>query len=63
MPKSSIPRIEHLRVKNYRALCNIELKFLSECFTIGLRKAWDRRGRFRELRTRGEEGYIIIELK
>jgi predicted ATPase len=37
--------------------------FLSECFTFGLRKAWDRRGRFRELRTRGEEGCIIIELK
>jgi predicted ATPase len=25
----------------------------SECFTVGLRKAWDKRGRFRELRTRG----------
>ncbi len=37
--------------------------FLSECFTFGLKKAWDRRGRFRELRTRGEEGCIIIELK
>jgi predicted ATPase len=37
--------------------------FLSECFTVGLRKAWDRRGRFKELRTRGQEGYIIIELK
>ena len=24
--------------------------FLSECFTDGVRKAWDRRGRFRELR-------------
>ena len=37
--------------------------FLSECFTVGLRKAWDRRGRFRELRTRGAEGPIVIELK
>ena len=37
--------------------------FLSECFTLGLRKAWDRRGRFKELRTRGQEGNIIIELK
>lgn len=36
--------------------------FLSECFTQGLRKAWDRRGRFKELRTRGTEGPIIIEL-
>ncbi len=87
MPRESIPRIEYLRVKNYRALCDLELKgitpltvflgpngsgkstifdvfaFLSECFTVGLRKAWDRRGRFRELRTRGADGPIVIELK
>jgi predicted ATPase len=37
--------------------------FLSECFTAGLRKAWDRRGRFKELRTRGTQGPIVIELK
>lgn len=37
--------------------------FLAECFSIGLRKAWDRRGRFRELRSRGAEGPIEIELK
>lgn len=37
--------------------------FLSECFTVGLRKAWDKRGRFRELRTRGEHGPITIEIK
>lgn len=37
--------------------------FLAECFTIGLRKAWDRRGRFRELRSRGAEGPIEFELK
>jgi predicted ATPase len=37
--------------------------FLSECFTVGLRKAWDKRGRFRELRSRGAEGPIMIELK
>lgn len=37
--------------------------FLSECFSIGLRKAWDKRGRFRELRTRGQDGPIVIELK
>jgi predicted ATPase len=36
--------------------------FLSECFTQGLRRAWDRRGRFKELRTRGTDGPIIIEL-
>ncbi|MBI3147730.1 MAG: AAA family ATPase [Betaproteobacteria bacterium] len=37
--------------------------FLSECFTDGLRKAWDRRGRFRELRSRDSEGPIVIEIK
>lgn len=37
--------------------------FLSECFSVGLRKAWDRRGRFRELRTRGASGPIVIEIK
>jgi predicted ATPase len=37
--------------------------FLSECFSVGLRKAWDKRGRFKELRTRGAEGPIVIELK
>ncbi|MFO8056638.1 MAG: AAA family ATPase, partial [bacterium] len=75
--KKAIPRIESLRVKNYRALHDLELKpisplsvflgpngsgkstvfdvfaFLSECFTEGLRRAWDRRNRFKELRTRG----------
>ena len=85
MPKSTIPRIEQLRVKNYRALRDLELKnitaltvflgpngsgkstifdvfaFLAECFQFGLRRAWDRRGRFRELRTRGMEGTISFE--
>ncbi|GAB4514922.1 MAG: AAA family ATPase [Haliangiales bacterium] len=37
--------------------------FLSECFQYGLRHAWDRRGRAKELRTRGQDGPIIIELK
>ena len=83
----SIPRIEELRVKNYRALKDLHLKsltpltvflgpngsgkstifdvfaFLSECFSIGLRKAWDKRGRFKELRSRGNEGPIEIEIK
>jgi predicted ATPase len=86
-PQDAVPRIEYLRVRNYRALKDLELKnltpftvllgpngsgkstvfdvfaFLSECFTEGLRKAWDRRGRFKELRTRGEAGPIVIELK
>lgn len=86
-PYQPPPRIEYLKVKNYRALFDLELKdiqpftvflgpngsgkstifdvfaFLSECFTTGLRRAWDKRGRFKELRTRGSEGDIIIELK
>ena len=33
--------------------------FLSECFTDGVRKAWDRRGRFRELRSRDSRGPIV----
>lgn len=37
--------------------------FLSESFTSGLRRAWDKRGRFRELRTRGADGPITFELK
>lgn len=37
--------------------------FLSEAFTEGLRKAWDRRGRFRELRSRESDGPIRIEIK
>ena len=70
MPQQTVPHIELLRVKNYRALRDIELKqlkpltvflgangsgkstlldvfaFLSECFTDGLRRAWDKRGTF-----------------
>jgi predicted ATPase len=37
--------------------------FLSECFSIGLRKAWDKRGRFKELRTRGGDGPIEFGIK
>ncbi|HPE69203.1 MAG TPA: AAA family ATPase [Thermotogota bacterium] len=37
--------------------------FLAECFGEGLRKAWDRRGRFRELRSRDAKGPIVIELQ
>ena len=82
-----VPRIEYLRVRNYRALHDLELRrvtpltvflgpngsgkstifdvfaFLSECFSVGLRKAWDKRGRFKELRTRGADGPIVFELK
>jgi predicted ATPase len=83
----TVPRIEYLRVRSYRALRDLELRsispltvflgpngsgkstifdvfaFLSECFSIGLRKAWDKRGRFKELRTRGTDGAIEFELK
>ncbi|MGD0680170.1 MAG: AAA family ATPase, partial [Polyangiaceae bacterium] len=37
--------------------------FLSECFQFGLRHAWDRRGREKELRTRGQSGAVTVELK
>ena len=81
------PRIEYLRVQNYRALRDIELKaltpltvflgpngsgkstifdvfaFLSESFGVGLRKAWDKRGRFKEMRSRGVTGPIVFEVK
>lgn len=81
------PRIEQLRVQNYRALRSIELRnitplmvllgpngsgkstlfdvfnFLAECFQFGLRHAWDRRGRAKELKTRGCAGPVVIELK
>ena len=37
--------------------------FLAESFGSGLRKAWDKRGRFKELRTRGAVGPITFEVK
>ena len=37
--------------------------FLSECFENGLRRAWNRRGKAREIRTRGAEGPVTIEIK
>jgi len=37
--------------------------FLSECFQYGLRHAWDRRGRAKELKTRGSRDPVVIELK
>lgn len=81
------PRIEQLRVQNYRALQDVEFRsitpitvllgpngsgkstvfdvfnFLSECFQYGLRHAWDRRGRAREIKTRGQDGPVVIEIK
>ena len=84
---SAVPRIEYLKVQNFRALRHVELtnitpltvllgpngsgkstlfdvfNFLSECFQGGLRQAWDRRGRARELKTRGSDGPVVIEIK
>lgn len=37
--------------------------FLSECFQFGLRHAWDRRGRGKELKTRGASGPIVFDLQ
>ena len=37
--------------------------FLAECFTVGLRRAWDKRGRFRHLQTCASDGPIEFELK
>jgi predicted ATPase len=37
--------------------------FLSEAFSTGLRRAWDKRGRFRELRSRGADGPIAFQLQ
>lgn len=80
-------RIEYLKVQNFRALREVELKdltpltvllgpngsgkstvfdvfaFLAECFELGLRRAWDKRGRAKELKTRGAEGPVTIEIK
>ncbi len=84
---SSPPRIQYLKVKNFRVLRDVKFKdlspltvlvgpngsgkstvfdvfaFLAECFELGLRRAWDKRGRARELRTRDAEGPITIEIK
>jgi predicted ATPase len=37
--------------------------FLAECFEQGLRRAWDKRGRAKELKTRGGDGPLTIEIK
>lgn len=87
LPVAGTPRIEYLKVENYRALRSVQIEsitpltvllgpngsgkstifdvfsFLAECFESGLRSAWDRRGRAKELRTRGSEGPIKIDLK
>ena len=80
------PRIERLKVKNFRALRDVELTqitpltvllgpngsgkstvfdvfaFLAESFESGLRRAWEKRGRARELKSRGGDGPVLIEI-
>lgn len=83
----ALARIEYLKVRNFRALCEMEFKdltpltvllgpngsgkstvfdvfaFLADCFELGLRRAWDKRGRAKELKTRGGDGPVVIEIK
>lgn len=80
-------RIEYLKVNNFRALQDTEMKeltpltvllgpngsgkstvfdvfaFLAECFEMGLRRAWDKRGRAKEIKTRGCGGPVVVEIK
>ncbi|MDQ2706868.1 MAG: AAA family ATPase [Actinomycetota bacterium] len=37
--------------------------FLNEAFTTNLRRAWDRRNRMHEIRSRGEDGPVVFEIK
>ena len=86
MEDASLPRIERLKVRNFRALRDVELNeitpltvllgpngsgkstvfdvfaFLAECFEGGLRRAWDKRGRARELKSRGGDGPVLFEI-
>ncbi len=39
------------------------LSFLAGCFDLGLRRAWDSHGRARELKSRGSDGPVTIEVK
>ncbi|GAA0620076.1 AAA family ATPase [Kutzneria viridogrisea] len=85
-PAPDLRQIEHLRIRNYRALKDLTLggltpvtallgpngsgkstvfdalAFLQEAFTKGLAEALGRRGGIAELRTRGAEEPISIEL-
>lgn len=83
----ALSRITRLKVQNFRALRDIDMKdlsdmtvllgpngsgkstvfdvfaFLSECFESGLRQAWDKRGRAKQLISRGSDGPLSIEVK
>lgn len=85
MVGEEVPRIESLRIRNYRALRDVRLDglssltvllgpngsgkstlfdvfgFLSEALRGGLRPAWDKRGRMKELRSREASGPISFE--
>ena len=87
LPPPPPPRIEYLKVQNFRALQEVEFRkltpltvllgpngsgkstvfdvfaFLAECFEVGLRRAWDRRGRAREIKTRGIQEAVTIEIR
>ncbi|RYY07074.1 MAG: hypothetical protein EOO36_24940, partial [Cytophagaceae bacterium] len=82
----AVPRLTYLRIKNYRALRDVEfrdltpltvligpngsgkstvldaLDFLAEAVRGNLVQAWEKRDRFRGMRTRGEDGSIEFEI-
>ena len=84
---ATTPRIRSLKVRNFRALQDVEITeltpmtvflgpngggkstvldvfaFLAECFEFGLRHAWNRRGRAKELKTRDADGAVTIEVE
>lgn len=89
MPTDSVfavPRLTYLRIKNYRALRDVEfrdltpltvligpngsgkstvldaLDFLAEAVRGNMQRAWEKRDRFRGMRTRGVEEPIELEL-
>ncbi len=86
-PAPAVPRLTYLRIKNYRALRDVEfrdltpltvligpngsgkstvldaLDFLAEAVRGNMQAAWEKRDRFRGMRTRGSEGNIEFEVK
>jgi predicted ATPase len=80
------PRVERIKITNFRSLQNVEFKaltpltallgpngsgkstffdvfaFLSDCFSDGLRRAVDKRGKFSDLRSREQTGPISFEV-
>lgn len=84
---SAVPRLTYLRIKNYRALRDVEfrdltpltvligpngsgkstvldaLDFLAEAVRGNLVQAWEKRDRFRGMRTRGQGGKIEFEAR